>query len=103
MDNRQSSQGDARRRRVQRLKKLIVLSALVWMIFPVVLSIVLFVRVGALKGQLAETQGYLLRMEEAAARQEQTAGENSRGRCGRTGQRRGGGGAGGGAQGVSDL
>lgn len=71
MDNRQSSQGDARRRRVQRLKKMIVLSALVWMILPLGLSIVLFVRVGALKGQLAETQGYLLRMEEAVARQEQ--------------------------------
>lgn len=78
MDNRQSSQGDARRRRVRRLKKLIVLSALVWMILPVGLSIVLFVRVGALNGQLAETQGYLLRMEEAVARQEQqTAGETA--------------------------
>ena len=68
-------QGDVRRRRVQRLKKMIVLFVLVWMLLPVGLSIVLFVRLGALNGQLAETQGYLRRVEETMARQEQDAGE----------------------------
>lgn len=75
MDKEQGLQGDARRRRVQRLKKMIVLFVLVWMLLPVGLSIVLFVRLGALNGQLAETQGYLRRVEETMARQEQDAGE----------------------------
>lgn len=75
MGDEQRFQGDARRRRVQRLKRMIILSALVWMILPVGLSIVLFARVRALKGQIAETQGYLRQMEELAARQEQAAGE----------------------------
>ena len=75
MDKEQGLQGDIRRRRVQRLKKMIVLFVLVWMLLPVGLSIVLFVRLGALNGQLAETQGYLRRVEETMARQEQDAGE----------------------------
>lgn len=75
MDKEQGLQGDVRRRRVQRLKKMIVLFVLVWMLLPVGLSIVLFVRLGALNGQLAETQGYLRRVEETMARQEQDAGE----------------------------
>lgn len=75
MNKEQGLQGDVRRRRVQRLKKMIVLFVLVWMLLPVGLSIVLFVRLGALNGQLAETQGYLRRVEETMARQEQDAGE----------------------------
>lgn len=75
MENERSFQGDARRRRVRRLKRMIVLTVLIWMILPVGLSIVLFGKVRALNGQLVETQGYLQRMEEAIARQEQAAGE----------------------------
>ncbi|MDE5893462.1 MAG: hypothetical protein K2H45_11125 [Acetatifactor sp.] len=59
MEKGQTSQGDARRRRVQRLKKVIVLSVLAWMILPVGLSIILFGKVGTLNRQIAETQGYL--------------------------------------------
>lgn len=71
MEKRQTSQGDARRRRVQRLKKVIVLSVLAWMILPVGLSIILFGKVGTLNRQIAETQGYLQQMTEAIARLEQ--------------------------------
>lgn len=76
MEKRQTPQGDARRRRVQRLKKLIMLSVLVWMIFPVVLSIILFGRVGTLDRQIAQTQEYLQQMAEAMARQEQEKEQN---------------------------
>lgn len=71
MEKGQTPQGDARRRRVQRLKKAIVLSVLVWMILPVGLSIILFCRVGALNRQIADTQGYLQQMVEAMAQLEQ--------------------------------
>ncbi len=75
MGEGQKSQGDARRRRVQRLKKLIMLSVLVWMIFPVGLCMVLFGRIGALNRQLAETQGYqqqlLQQVAAVTARQDQ--------------------------------
>lgn len=71
MEKRQTSQGDARRRRVQRLKKAIVLSVLAWMILPVGLSIILFGRVSALNRQIAQTQEYLQQMSEAIARQKQ--------------------------------
>lgn len=76
MEKRQTPQGDVRRRRVQRLKKLIMLSVLVWMIFPVVLSIILFGRVGTLDRQIAQTQEYLQQMAEAMARQEQEKEQN---------------------------
>lgn len=75
MGEGQKFQGDARRRRVQRLKRMIILSALVWMILPVGLSIVLFGRVKALSKQLVETQGYLRQMEETVALQAQKAEE----------------------------
>ncbi len=71
MEKRQTSQGDARRRRVQRLKKAIVLSVLAWMILPVGLSIILFGKVSTLNRQIAQTQEYLQQMSEAIARQEQ--------------------------------
>lgn len=58
MGEGQKSQGDARRRRVQRLKKMIILSVLVWMILPVGLCIVLFGRIGALNRQIEQTQDY---------------------------------------------
>ena len=70
MEKKQTPQGDARRRRVQRLKKTIMLTVLVWMIFPVGLSIILFGKVGALNRQLAQTQEYLQQMAETMARQE---------------------------------
>lgn len=73
MEKRQTSQGDARRRRVQRLKKAIVLSVLAWMILPVGLSIILFSKVGALNRQIVQTQGYLQQMAEAMAQQEREA------------------------------
>ena len=76
MGEEQRFQGDARHRRVQRLKRMIVLAVLVWMILPVGLSIVLFGRVRALNRQIAETQGYLQQMEDdIVARQQQTVGE----------------------------
>lgn len=71
MEKRQTSQGDARRRRVQRLKKAIVLSVLAWMILPVGLSIILFGRVSALNRQISQTQEYLQQMSEAIERQKQ--------------------------------
>lgn len=77
MGEGQKFQGDARRRRVQRLKKLIVLSALVWMVLPVGSSIVLFCRVSALNRQLAETQGYLQQIEETVSLQAQKAEEQT--------------------------
>lgn len=71
MEKRQTAQGDARRRRVQRLKKVIVLSVLAWMILPVGLSIILFSRVGTLNRQIEDSQGYLQQLAEAMARLEQ--------------------------------
>ena len=59
MGNGQGPQGDVRRRRVQRLKKMILLSVAAWLILPVGLCIVLFARIGALEGQARETQGIL--------------------------------------------
>lgn len=75
MEIGQISQGDVRRRRVQRLKKVIVLSVLVWMILPVGLSVILFGRVGALNRQVEETQGYLQQITEMISRQESLAEE----------------------------
>jgi len=79
MGKGQKSQGDARRRRVQRLKKIIILSVLVWMIFPVGLCIVLFGRIGALDRQMEETQRcqqqLLQQVAAVMARQEQEAGQ----------------------------
>lgn len=71
----QRPQGDARRRRVQRLKRMIVLFVLVWMILPVGLSIVLLGKVRGLNRQIIETQEYLRQMEETVAQQVQMAGE----------------------------
>lgn len=71
MEKGQKSQVDARRRRVQRLKKLIMLSVLVWMILPTGLCIVLFGKIGALNRQMEETQGYLQQMTEDIDRQAQ--------------------------------
>lgn len=71
MEKGQKSQVDARRRRVQRLKKLIMLSVLVWMILPTGLCIVLFGKIGALNRRLEETQGYLQQMTEDIDRQAQ--------------------------------
>ncbi|MDE7223567.1 MAG: hypothetical protein K2O34_07290, partial [Acetatifactor sp.] len=76
MEKKQTSQGDARRRRVQRLKKAIVLSVLVWMLLPVGLSIILFNRVDELNRQIADTQGCLQQMAEAMAQQEQAEAES---------------------------
>lgn len=77
MEKGKESQGDARRRRVQRLKKMIMLSVLVWMILPVGLCMALFGKIGALNRQVEETQGYLQQirqqMTEVMARQEQEA------------------------------
>lgn len=67
MEKEQIPGEDARRRRVRRLKRGIVLSVLVWMLFPVVLSGVLFYRVNALNRQLAATQESLQQLLEAAA------------------------------------
>lgn len=50
---------DDRRRRVQRLKRIIVLSALVWMALPVILSIILLCWVRVLNRQMKETREYL--------------------------------------------
>lgn len=73
METRRVSQGDARRRRVQRLKKIIVSLVLVWMIFPVGLSIILFSRVGALNRQLEKMQEYLQEITDRISRQESWA------------------------------
>lgn len=77
MEKGQRSQGDARRRRVQRLKKMIVLSVLIWMIFPVGLCVALFGRIKALDRQLAESQScqqqLLEQVAAVAARQEEEA------------------------------
>ena len=77
MEKEQKSQGDARRRRVQRLKKMIMLSVLIWMVLPVGLCVALFGRINALDRQLAETQGYQLQLLEqvaaVTARQDQEA------------------------------
>lgn len=75
MGEEQRPKGDARRRRVQRLKRMIVLLVLVWMILPVGLSIVLLGKVRGLNRQIIETQEYLRQMEETVAQQVQTAGE----------------------------
>lgn len=84
MEIRQISQGDGRRRRVQRLKRLIVLSALVWMILPVGLSVILFFRVGALSRQIDETEGYLQQITERISQQESlTAAQQAASRPGR--------------------
>lgn len=58
MEKGQKSQGDARRRRVQRLKKMIMLSVLIWMLLPVGLCIVLFGKIGALNRQIEEARDY---------------------------------------------
>ena len=75
MEKGQNSQGDARRRRVQRLKKMIMLSVLIWMILPVGLCIVLFGRISALNSQIEETQDsqqqLLQQIAAAVAQQEQ--------------------------------
>lgn len=75
MEKGQKSQGNARRRRVQRLKKMIMLLVLVWMIFPVGLCVVLFVKMNALGRQLAQTQDdqrqLLEQVEAVTDRQEQ--------------------------------
>lgn len=78
MEKRQTSQKDVRRRRVQCLKKVIVLSLLAWLILPVGVGIVLFGKVGALNRQIAETQEYLQQMAEAVARLEQKAEDEPR-------------------------
>lgn len=70
MGNGQGPQGDVRRRRVQRLKKMILLSAAAWLILPVGLCIMLFARIGSLEGQARETQGILEQMAEAVSRLE---------------------------------
>ncbi len=70
MGNGQGPQGDVRRRRVQRLKKMILLSAVAWLILPVGLCIVLFVKIRALEGQARETRGVLEQMAEAVSRLE---------------------------------
>lgn len=75
MGEEQRPQGDARRRRVQRIKRMIVLSVLVWMILPVGLCIVLLGKVRGLNRQIIETQEYLRQMEETVAQQVQMAGE----------------------------
>lgn len=73
METRRVSQGDARRRRVQRLKKIIVSLVLVWMIFPVGLSIILFSRVGTQNRQLEKMQEYLQEITDRISRQESWA------------------------------
>ena len=73
MENEQKAQGDAWRRRIQRLKKIIIMSVLAWMILPVGLCIVLFGRIGTLNRRIGETQEYLRQVTEAIARQEQQA------------------------------
>lgn len=83
MEIRQISQGDGRRRRVQRLKKLIVLAVLIWMILPVGLSVILFFRVGALSRQIDETEGYLQQITERISQQELKAAQQAASRPGR--------------------
>lgn len=85
MEIRQISQGDGRRRRVQRLKRLIVLAVLIWMILPVGLSVILFFRVGALSRQIDETEGYLQQITERISRQEVKAAQQAASRPGRRG------------------
>lgn len=70
METGRISRGDGRRRRVQRLKRLIVLSVLVWMVLPVGLSLILFVRVCALARQIDEAEGYLQHIMEMISQQE---------------------------------
>lgn len=83
MEIRQISQGDGRRRRVQRLKRLIVLLVLIWMILPVGLSVILFFRVGALSRQIDETEGYLQQIVERISQQELKAAQQTASRPGR--------------------
>lgn len=83
MEIKQISQGDGRRRRVQRLKRLIVLAVLIWMILPVGLSVILFFRVGALSRQIDETEGYLQQITERISQQELKAAQQAASRPGR--------------------
>lgn len=83
MEIKQISQGDGRRRRVQRLKRLIVLLVLIWMILPVGLSVILFFRVGALSRQIDETQGYLQQITEKISQQELKAAQQAASKPGR--------------------
>lgn len=70
METGRTSQGEDRRRRVQRLKKMIVLSVLIWMVLPVGLSIILFCRMGTLYGQLEEQREALQQIAERISRQD---------------------------------
>lgn len=73
METGRTSQGEDRRRRVQRLKKMIVLSVLIWMILPVGLSIILFCMTGSLYGQLEEQREALQQIADRVSQQEDLA------------------------------
>ncbi len=73
MKKEQIPREEARRRRVNRLKKGIVLSVLVWMLLPLGLSGVLFHRVNALNRQLAETEEELRQLIAMLPRTEQVS------------------------------
>ncbi|MCM1118018.1 MAG: polysaccharide deacetylase [bacterium] len=73
METGRTSQGDDRRRRVQRLKKMIVLSVLIWMLLPVGLSIILFCRIGVLHRQLEEQREALQQIAERISQQDSSA------------------------------
>lgn len=75
METGRTSQGDDRRRRVQRLKKMIVLSVLIWMILPVGLSIILFCRIGTLHRQLEEQREAMQQIAERISQQDYSAKE----------------------------
>lgn len=82
MEEGQKTQGDARRRRVQRLKKMLIPSMLVGMTLPLGLCIVLFIQIHVLRRQMKEMQGYqqqiLQEVTEAVAQQEQMEQETSK-------------------------
>lgn len=63
---------DVRRRRVQRLKKGIVLTVLAWMLLPLVLCILLFGKVNTLNAQLEEINQCLQQLSEQKLQQEVT-------------------------------
>lgn len=62
-----SKQSADRRKRVQLLKKLIIISLITSILVPTVLCVVLFVRVHVLEGQIAQLEGNLAEAREAWA------------------------------------
>lgn len=69
------AQPEERRKRVQMLKRLIILSLITAILLPIVMCIILFFKIGSLRGQVAELKEWIaLEQEKTAEAEEQTAG-----------------------------